>query len=177
MFCNYGEIKIWWNVHRIHRLRRWIKDYPDLKTAWKWKTASDSPMGYHVVFAPGDVALRCYLWRHKSFQQWKTYLPPATKLGQGYVFTRVCDSVHGGSASVHAGIPTPPGKETPWQGRPPMARRPPPGKADHPGKETPSKADPPGKADPPDKADPLLGDTVNKWAECILLECNSCCNI
>ena len=22
------------------------------------------------------------------------YLPPATKLGQGYVFTRVCDSVH-----------------------------------------------------------------------------------
>ena len=24
------------------------------------------------------------------------YLPPATKLGQGYVFTRVCDSVHGG---------------------------------------------------------------------------------
>ena len=30
-------------------------------------------------------------------------LPPATKLGQGYVFTRVCDS-----ASVHAGIlPTP----------------------------------------------------------------------
>ena len=24
------------------------------------------------------------------------YLPPATKLGQGCVFTRVCDSVHGG---------------------------------------------------------------------------------
>ena len=24
------------------------------------------------------------------------YLPPATKLGQGYVFTRVCDSVHRG---------------------------------------------------------------------------------
>ena len=28
-------------------------------------------------------------------------LPPATKLGQGYVFTRVCDSVHG-VASQHA---------------------------------------------------------------------------
>ena len=46
------------------------------------------------------------------------------KLGQGYVFTHVCDSVHrGGSASVHAGIPThppaPPGKETlPPTGRP-----------------------------------------------------------
>ena len=31
-------------------------------------------------------------------------LPPATKLGQGYVFTRVCDSVHrrrGGYSSMH----------------------------------------------------------------------------
>ena len=24
------------------------------------------------------------------------YLPPATKLGQGYIFTGVCDAVHGG---------------------------------------------------------------------------------
>ena len=33
-------------------------------------------------------------------------LPPATKLGQGYIFTGVCDSVHRGvSASVYAGIP------------------------------------------------------------------------
>ena len=40
-------------------------------------------------------------------------LLPATKLGQGYVFTRVCDSVHGGgSASVHAGI-YPPQEQTP----------------------------------------------------------------
>ena len=30
-----------------------------------------------------------------------TFLPPATKLGQGYVFTRVCDSVHRG-VSQHA---------------------------------------------------------------------------
>ena len=30
------------------------------------------------------------------------YLPPATKLGQGYVFTRVCDSVHRGVVSQHA---------------------------------------------------------------------------
>ena len=48
-------------------------------------------------------------------------LPPATKLGQGYVFTRVCDSVHGGGpALVHAGIP-PLGVDTPRKkpGRPP----------------------------------------------------------
>ena len=41
------------------------------------------------------------------------YLPLATKLGRGYVFTRVCDSVHGGggSAPLHSGIQAPPGPE------------------------------------------------------------------
>ena len=29
-------------------------------------------------------------------------LPPATKFGQGYVFTHVCDSVHKGGVSQHA---------------------------------------------------------------------------
>ena len=36
-----------------------------------------------------------------------SYLPPAMKLGQGYVFTRVCDSVHRGDLQwppLHAGI-------------------------------------------------------------------------
>ena len=31
------------------------------------------------------------------------FLPPATKLEQGYVFTRVCDSVQGGSRSLSGG--------------------------------------------------------------------------
>ena len=38
----------------------------------------------------------------KAAQSWgqisKILLPPATKLGQGYIFTGVCDSVHGGGA-------------------------------------------------------------------------------
>ena len=36
----------------------------------------------------------------------KSFLPPATKLGQGYVFTRVCDSVHrgGGGSLVPGGL-------------------------------------------------------------------------
>ena len=85
-------------------------------------------------------------------------------MGQGYIFTGICDSVHsrGGSASVHAGIPLlprrlpcqgdtplvrrPPGKETPWQGDP-LARRP-PGKETSPGKETPLAKRPPGKETP-----------------------------
>ena len=57
-----------------------------------------------------------------------SFLPPATKLEQGYVFTRVCDTVHRGgvSASVHAGIyplgaDTPPPQEQtpPWEQIPP----------------------------------------------------------
>ena len=65
----------------------------------------------------------------------KYLLPPATKLGQGYVFTGVCDSVHRGvSASVHAGIHTPPG-----------SRQPPPG-ADTP------RANPTGAGIPPEHA-------------------------
>ena len=28
------------------------------------------------------------------------FLPLSTKLGQGYVFTRVCDSVHSGGVSI-----------------------------------------------------------------------------
>ena len=49
------------------------------------------------------------------------FLPPATKLGQGYVFTGVCDSVHrvGVSASLHAGMPPAPGSR-----RPPRSRHP-----------------------------------------------------
>ena len=49
------------------------------------------------------------------------FITPATKLGQGYVFTGVSDSVHrgGGSASVHAGIPPPPGADPPRSRHPP----------------------------------------------------------
>ena len=48
-------------------------------------------------------------------------------LGQGYIFTPVCHSVHrGGSSSVHAGIPhTPPEQATPWDQAPPRNQAPP----------------------------------------------------
>ena len=40
-------------------------------------------------------------------------LPPATKLGQGYVFTRVCNSVHGGCLpQCMLGYTSPPGADT-----------------------------------------------------------------
>ena len=55
-------------------------------------------------------------------------LPPATKLGQGYVFTRVCDSVHKGVLPqcmlryTPPGADAPPGTDThPWEQTPPGA--------------------------------------------------------
>ena len=84
---------------------------------------------------------------HHCTKPYETLLPAATKLGQGNVFTSVCDSVHGGgSASVHAGMPAPPGLETPpgpeaplGPGRPPQTRQTPPlGPDTPPGKQTPA---------------------------------------
>ena len=46
----------------------------------------------------------------------RAFLPAATKLGQGNVFTGICDSVHGGwgwCSSVHTGIPPPRGDTPP----------------------------------------------------------------
>ena len=46
-------------------------------------------------------------------------LPAATKLGQGYVFTGVCDSVNGGGFCLSACWDTPLDREPPLDGDPP----------------------------------------------------------
>ena len=92
------------------------------------------------------------------------FLPPATKLGQSYVFTGVCDSVHrGGPDQVH---------------RPPDQVQPPgPGTHTPPGPGTPPRpGNPPGtRYTPP--AQSMLGDTVNVRAVRILLEYNLVINV
>ena len=45
---------------------------------------------------------KCIVIYFHRFIKLKKSLPPATKLGQGYVFTHVCDSVHRGVVSQHA---------------------------------------------------------------------------
>ena len=82
-------------------------------------------------------------------------LPPATKLGQGYVFTGVCDSVHRGGVCISACWDT----TTPLGADPPRSRHP------------PGIRHPPG-ADTSPPAQSMLGDTVNTRAVRILLECN-----
>ena len=121
---------------------------------------------------------------------------PQRSCGQGYVFTRVCDSVHRGvclsacwdapprskppSGGDPPGGDTPPLEETPPGGDTPALEETPPGG------DTPPGADPPG-ADPPSGGDPPGGDTspagdtpleetppwhtVNERPVRILLEC------
>ena len=104
-------------------------------------------MTYYLKF---DLTNMHHLRFIHTKQKRNLLLPPATKLGQDYVFTRVCDSVHreGVSASVHAGIPPPWNRHPPDQA-PPGSRPPTP---------IPSEQS-------------MLGDTVNERAVRILLEC------
>ena len=72
-------------------------------------------------------------------------LPPATKLGQGYVFTGVCHSVNRGGGSTWPGTPPPRDQVHP----PPGTRCTPPRDKVHP---------PPGQVHPPrDQVHPPLG--------------------
>ena len=85
----------------------------------------------------------------------RPFLPAATKLGQGNVFTGVCLST-GGSASVHAGMPDPPGP-----GTPPPGSRPPPG-ADPPPRSRPSSG--PGTPPPPRESDARIWSMSGQYA-------------
>ena len=67
------------------------------------------------------------------------FLPPATKLGQGSVFTRVCDSVHGGRVGLpHCMLGYTDSPQGPETGTPP----PPNQRQAHP--LPPPREDPPG---------------------------------
>ena len=95
-------------------------------------------------------------------------LPAATKLGQGNVFTGVCDSVHRGeSASVHAGMPAPlPTRQTPrTRQTPPRTRQTPP----RPGRHPRTRQTPPQIRQTPPRG--RHQHMVNEQLVCILLEC------
>ena len=73
-------------------------------------------------------------------------LPPATKLGQGYVFTGVCDSVNRGGVYLSACWDTPPGGRHPLGADTPQSRQP--------REQTPPRADTDGNRHHPMGADP-----------------------
>ena len=110
-------------------------------------------------------------------------LPTAAKLGQGYVFTRVCDSVHRGvclSACWDTTTPLP-REQTPWHQTPrdqippgsrhPLGSRPLLGADTPPGSRSPWEQTPPRADPPPSREQCMLEDTGNKRAVRILLEC------
>ena len=77
----------------------------------------------------------------------------ATKLGQGYVFTGVCDSVHRGGVCLSAcwdthtpGADTP-GADTPQEQTPPWSR--------HPQEQTPPGQTHPQSRHPPERTPPI----------------------
>ena len=86
-------------------------------------------------------------FRHVAARVWESaramFLPPATKLGQGYVFTGVCDSVHRGG--VPDQVHPPPGPGTPLgPGTPPTGTRYTPGTRYPPRYTPPDQVHPPG---------------------------------
>ena len=110
-------------------------------------------------------------------------LPPAMKLGKGYVFTGVYDSVHRGEGGVCLSACwdiTPHQADTPWsryppgadtQQTPPQEQTLPPGSRHNPWSRHPPEQTPQG-ADTSPPAQSILGDTVNARAVRIILECN-----
>ena len=107
------------------------------------------------------------------------YYRPQRSCGQGYVFTRVCDSVHRGVSGRENPPPPgqgdPPGQGAPQQGdTPPWAGRHPPGQGDPPGRETPPQGDtplarrpppppPPGRETPPPGIRSMNGRYASYW--------------
>ena len=63
---------------------------------------------FHFILATDNLAEGCYSPQRSC---------------EGYVFTPVCLSTGGWSASVHAGIPSPPGARTPQSRHPPPKSR------------------------------------------------------
>ena len=119
-----------------------------------------------------------FLWSFIDFSAFSLFLPPANEVCEGYVFTPVCQSfcsrVGGACWDTTPWKQTsPPEADTP-QKQTPGTRHPP--EPDTPRTRPPPEPDTPRKQTLP-PAQCMLGDTVNKRAVCILLECNLVCSL
>ena len=123
-------------------------------------------MNDRILFKISESMKKCKISNYNTCNIYR----PQRSCGQGYVFTRVCDSVHGGGLRR-----TPPGPGRPPRTKekprdqadppPPGPRRTPPG----PGRPPPQGEPPPDQADtPPERR---LQHTVNERPVRILLEC------
>ena len=118
-----------------------------------------------------------------SYILWICNYRPQRSCGQGYVFTRVCDSVCRRETPRQGDPPTPrqgdpsgrensPGKEAPWAGRPPWQGGPPARQGDTPlARRPPRQGEPPWQGEPPPRQGGTPRHTVNERPVRILLEC------
>ena len=90
------------------------------------------------------------------------YYRPQRSCGQGYVFTRVCDSVNGGGGLPQCMLGYPPGADTP-QSRPPLGLDPPPEQTP-PWSRHPPQADTPREQTPPREADSGIRSMSGRYA-------------
>ena len=104
---------------------------------------------------PGVGTTLTFLWNRVTrcgIPSLLNFYRPQRSCGQGNIFTPVCHSVHRGggvSASVHPGIPHPPGADTPGEQIPPGADTPPRSRH-HPGADMPLwEQTPPQEQTPP----------------------------
>ena len=181
LVISYFLLGSWWDAVRDRNLRIFTNvPSPGCDTCLqpivlRRISTSETPFNYITI-----KSLLSSSWIQKtSFQSFSSYQDcanhmlhyyrPQRSCGQGYVFTRVCDSVHGGSP----GSPPPPGpgrhpprtRQTPPRpGIPPTPRdqgEPPPDQGETP---HPDQGEPP----PPGRR---LQHTVNERPVRILLEC------
>ena len=126
--------------------------------SWRW--------GVHVVYA--EIHPLCPV--HAGIHA--TVLLPTNEVCKGYVFTRVCHSVHRGCLSQCMLGYHPPGAD-PTRSKPPSPGADPPQQITPPEQTSPQDQAPPGAETPREQTTPpaqfMLGDTVNKPAVCILL--------
>ena len=95
----------------------------------------------------------------------RTFLPAATKLGQGNVFTGVCDSVHRGVCLSACWDTAPPiGRPSQEGDTPPRSRHHHPPKRHTPQQIPPKRQIPPKKADPPQGAGSSIRSMSGRYA-------------
>ena len=108
-----------------------------------------------------------------NYHEKEIFLPAATKLGQGNIFTPVCDSVNGGGVPglVRGGAwsgpggyladtppdQTPPRPDTPWTRQTPDQTPPRP--------DNPRTRHPPDQTPPPDQTHPTPGTRHSPWEQ------------
>ena len=142
----------WYNQHALNDDFSYYKQWPRIVTA-----VAFYQFLVHILH-PWSAWFKEAKWSHLC-----TFLPPATKLGQGYVFTGVCHSVNRGWGCLpqcmlgytpRADMPPLSRHAPPWADMPPRSRHAPPRADIPPGSRHPPGADMPPWSRPPQQMHP-----------------------